>query len=602
MDRCTVVLGIVIGATTVLGCSGTDDSSGPVQSGGDTSAAGGNATGGSVSSGGLPSNTGGAHTGGTLSGATGGTTGVLPGTGGSQPVGGTTGIANATGGNAAGGMAATGGANATGGRSGGPATGGSAATGGYTSLGGSPAATGGTPATGGKAATGGTVATGGNAPTTGGTPATGGKAATGGNAPTGGTKATGGSSSATGGMTGTSCGAGTSTSSDVVVTLSSALQKISGFGASTAWAGTTMSTADADTLWSTTSGAGFSLHRIRIDPTTSTSTSAGELGNAKLAVARGVTVWATPWTPPAADKSNNSTVMGTLTNGQDFASKLATFVTNMKNQGIPIYAVSSQNEPDANVTYESCSYTGATLASFVGSYMGAAVHGVGAKVMTPETQNWCGFPTFLSALEANTAAWGATDIVATHEYGCSPSAYPAIAQAGKEFWETEIYDTNATVDDGMGSALRIAALIHGALTVANMNAWHYWWVYGSGNGGLYDTDSNVWTKRLWVEGNYARFVRPGYQRVSTSGTVPSNVLLTAYNNPTDATVVVVAVNNNSSSTNLSVYISGAAPCSMTPWVTSSSDSLASKSSVTVSGSRFTFSLGAQSVTTFVGKP
>jgi O-glycosyl hydrolase len=41
---------------------------------------------------------------------------------------------------------------------------------------------------------------------------------------------------------------------------------------------------------------------------------------------------------------------------------------------------------------------------------------------------------------------------------------------------------------------------------------------------------------------------------------------------------------------------------MTPWVTSSSDDLASKSAVSVSGSRFTFPLGAQSVTSLVGKP
>jgi O-glycosyl hydrolase len=64
----------------------------------------------------------------------------------------------------------------------------------------------------------------------------------------------------------------------------------------------------------------------------------------------------------------------------------------------------------------------------------------------------------------------------------------------------------------------------------------------------------------------------------------------------------VAINNNTSATNVSVFISGASPCSMTPYVTSSSDSLASKTAVSVSGSRFTFSLGGQSVTTFVGKP
>jgi glucuronoarabinoxylan endo-1,4-beta-xylanase len=391
-------------------------------------------------------------------------------------------------------------------------------------------------------------------------------------------------------------------SGDLSVTLSSLEQTISGFGASTAWGSGFTNASDPDTLWSTTTGAGLSLHRIHIDDADD---STSEVSIAQKAVSYGVTVWATPWTPPAVDKSNDSTVEGTLTNPSAFATYLTGFVANMKKAAVDIYAVSSQNEPDANVTYESCAYTGTTLASFVGSYMGPAFAGSSIKVMTPETQNWCDFPSFLSALEANTAAWNATDIVATHEYGCSPAAYPAIQAAGKEFWETEIYDENTYASnadtDGMPSGLWVAAEIHNALTVANMNAWHYWWVYGSGTGGLYDTSTNVWTKRLWVEGNFARFVRPGYQRVSTSGG-PSNVLLTAYTNASNGTVVIVAINNNTSSTPLSVFVSGAAPCSFTPWVTSSSDSLASQTPVTVSKSRFTTTLAAQSVTTFVGTP
>jgi glucuronoarabinoxylan endo-1,4-beta-xylanase len=386
-----------------------------------------------------------------------------------------------------------------------------------------------------------------------------------------------------------------------VVNLSSVQQKISGFGASTAWAGATMSTTDADLLWSTTTGAGLSLHRIRID-TTGTSTSGGELGNAKLAVARGVTIWATPWTPPAADKDNNNNVMGHLSNGQDFANKLKTFVSNMKTAGVPIYAVSAQNEPDANVSYESCVYDGTSISSFIAKYMGPALSGT-VKIMAPETQNWCGFKTFWPLIKANTTAMGYIDIVATHEYGCNVTAYPDIAQAGKEFWETEIYDTVTATDDGMGSGLRVAKLIHEALTVANMNAWHYWWVYGGENGGLFNTATTPAhaTKRLWVEGNWARFVRPGYSRVATSGTVPSGVLVSAFKNATDGTVSIVAVNNNTSATNVSLFISGAAPCSMTPWVTSASDSLTAKSAVAVSNSRLTASLAAQSVTTFVGK-
>ncbi|HVZ86301.1 MAG TPA: glycoside hydrolase family 30 beta sandwich domain-containing protein, partial [Polyangia bacterium] len=407
----------------------------------------------------------------------------------------------------------------------------------------------------------------------------------------------------TGGATGTggagtvTCGGGSAMSGDVTVSLSSAQQKISGFGASTAWS-STMSAADADTLWSTTSGAGLSLHRIRIDYTNGQTS---ETNIAKLAVARGVTVWATPWTPPVADKSNDNAVEGTLTNGSAYATFLVGFTSYMKNQGVNIYAVSAGNEPDANVTYESCVYTGGTMDAFISSYMGPAFAGTGIKVMAPETQNWCDFPNFEPTLVKESYV----SIIATHEYGCSPKAYPDIAAAGKEFWETEIYDTaSTTADPGMGSALRVAKLINDAMTVANMNAWHYWWVYPSSadNGALWDKNTNAPSKRLWVEGNYARFVRPGYQRVGTTGTPPSGVLLSAYKNAADGTVAVVAINNNTSSTSASFYISGTAPCSVTPYVTDGGNSLGAKSAIAVSGGRFTATLGAQSVTTFVGKP
>jgi glucuronoarabinoxylan endo-1,4-beta-xylanase len=401
------------------------------------------------------------------------------------------------------------------------------------------------------------------------------------------------------------CDGGQSTSADVVVNLADVQQNISGFGASTAW-GSTMSAADADTLWSTTTGAGLSLHRVRIDYQTGQTS---ELSIAKLAVAHGVKVWATPWTPPAADKAGatgaNGEIEGTLSNAPAFATFVAGFVNYMKAEGVNIYAVSAQNEPDATVAYESCSYTGPALASFIGTNLAPALANSGVKIMAPETQNWCGFPTFESALSGNASAWQAASIIATHEYGCDPTAYPEIAKAGKEFWATEMYDTTTSVaDPGIPSALRIAKLIHDALTIANMNAWHYWWVYPSAadNGALWDQGTGKPSKRLWVEGNYARFVRPGFHRVGVTGSVPAGVLLSAYTNPLDGTVSVVAINNNPSSTPLSVFVSGAAPCSVTPWVTSASDDLAPKTAVSVSASRFGATLAADSVTTFVGKP
>jgi glucuronoarabinoxylan endo-1,4-beta-xylanase len=484
-------------------------------------------------------------------------------------------------------VAGTGGSSAEGGR-GGNDSGGLTGAGGLIGSGGT--GTGGVTGTGGITGTGG-VATGGVTGTGGrATGGSGGKGGGGGGGGPGGSS--GGGSHGTGGVGSGTCGGGSAMSGDVTVTLSSLQQKISGFGVSTAW-GSSMSTSDAALLWSTTSGAGLSLHRVRIDYTNGHTS---ELNIAKMAVGYGVTVWATPWTPPVADKSNNNSVEGTLTNGAAFATFLTGFVSWMKSQGVPIYAVSAQNEPDANVTYESCVYTGATMESFISTYMGPAFAGSGVKIMGPETQNWCGFPSFEPMLVKDSYV----SIIATHEYGCSPKAYPDIAAAGKEFWETEIYDSPKSGDSSMSSALRMAKLINDAMTVASMNAWHYWWVYDSSTG-LFTGAGNP-TKRLWVEGNYARFVRPGWQRVGTTGTGPSNVLYSAYTNPADGSVAIVAVNNNTVSTPVSFYVSGMAPCTVTPWVTDANSNLVAQPAVSVTGGRFSATLGGQSVTTFVGKP
>jgi glucuronoarabinoxylan endo-1,4-beta-xylanase len=299
--------------------------------------------------------------------------------------------------------------------------------------------------------------------------------------------------------------------------------------------------------------------------------------------------------------------MPVLSNAQGLASALVTWVQNAKTQGVPIYAVSAENEPDSCGINSTTSYSAAQLAAWI-DVLGPAMAAIGVKVMAPETMNACGFTSYFTAIKNDSAAWSAVDIFASHEYGCGtlPSE-PSIAAAGKEYWETEVDTGTGSGDssgDGIASALKMATTIHNDITKANLNAWHLWWLYNaSGNGGcLYDTTNNVWSKRLWVLGNYARFVRPGYMRVSTSGTVPSGVYVSAYQNPADGTVAVVAINTNSSASPLSLFVSGVVPCSITPWVTSAADSLASKTAITVSNARFSATLDAQSVTTFVGKP
>jgi glucuronoarabinoxylan endo-1,4-beta-xylanase len=271
---------------------------------------------------------------------------------------------------------------------------------------------------------------------------------------------------------------------------------------------------------------------------------------------------------------------------------------------VPIYAVSAENEPDSCGINQTTSYSATQLATWIGSYLGPAMSNMGVKVMGPETQNACGFSSYFSAIQSNSAAWSNVSIFASHEYGCGTlPAEPSIASAGKEYWETEVDTGTVNGDsDGMPSALHLAQTIHDDLTKANLNAFHYWWLWAGGTSGLYDTTTKVWRKALWVMGNFSRFARPGYLRVSTSGTPPSGVNVTAYINPSSHALVVVAINTNTSSTNLPLYISGAPPCTLIPWETSASKNLVAGSGVTVANSRVSLALTGQSVTTFVGMP
>ncbi|HLK88703.1 MAG TPA: glycoside hydrolase family 30 beta sandwich domain-containing protein [Polyangia bacterium] len=536
------------------------------------------------------SGTGGSGAGGTASGGSPGTGGEGAGAGGTSS-GGTPGTGGGSGGSGAG----TGG-KGTGGS--GPATGGNSGSGGTASGSGG---AGGMKGTGGVAGTGGAPATGGSAG--GGGHPTGGAA---GSASTGGASGTGGTAGTPGSGT---CGGGAAQSSDVTINESNLQQRITGFGVSSAWAGSYANASDPDYLWSTTTGAGLSLLRIRYGD---------GLAIAKAAVNAGVTVWLTPWGTgtngsPGGSDTTTETANGckssvpVLTNPQDWANTLAAYVQSAKSQGVPLYAVSAENEPDSCGINQTTSYSATQLATWMGSYLGPAMAPLGVKVMGPETQNACGFTSYFSAIQSNAAAWSSVGILASHEYGCGTlPAESSITAANKEYWETEVDTGAASGDspgDGIASALLTVTAMHNDLTKANLNAWHYWWMYCSNSSGcLYDTGTKVWTKRLWAMGNFSRFVRPGWKRVGTSGTTPSGVLVSAYINPANNALSIVAINSNASSKDVSFYISGAAPCSLTPYETSAGKNLGQGAAVSVSQSRVTVTLNAQSVTTLVGTP
>src|SRR6202451_23188 len=385
------------------------------------------------------------------------------------------------------------------------------------------------------------------------------------------------------------------------VNFGTTFQTIRGFGGATAWMPALTST-QADTLFGTGNNQlGLSLLRVRIDPSSTTGGESNwgtELTNAQEATALGANVIATPWTPPAVWKSSNSTVEGSLNTSEyaNYASYLESFVTFMKNGGVNLYGISMQNEPDANVTYESCVWTGAQMDTWVANNSSVLT----TKLMMPESES---FTTSYSdpALD-DTNAVGHIGIIAGHIYGVSPSYYTNAENKGKEVWMTEHYLSPSGSQPAIGDAIAAAEEIHNSMTTAQYNAYVWWWIAdwnpGTGvtNYGLIDTNSNP-TYYGDALAQFSKFVRPGYVRASATANPNSNVFVSAYKGSSNS--VIVAINAGGSSVSQLFTIQNETVSAVTPYQTTSSEQVAQLSNVSVSSDAFTYTLPAESITTFV---
>jgi len=420
----------------------------------------------------------------------------------------------------------------------------------------------------------------------------------------------------------------TASAQNAVVNYGTAEQTIRGFGGATAWLGQ-LTVPQANALFSPTSGLGLSVLRVRIDPTGSptstppwatTAPNTGswldEVTNAQNAVAANpkAIVMATPWTAPASLKSSSSSqpfFSGTCSpaagfcggflepsNYATYAQYLEDFVTYFDNTaGFDLYAISMQNEPDfANVDYESCNWTAAQMDAWIATDASTLT----TKLIMPESFQ------FIQA-QSNTAledpdAEPLISIIGGHLYGASPSPYTLAQQDRKELWMTEHMFTPAGSQPAIGDALQLAEEIHNSMVVGNYSAYVYWWIWDDPaddiNYGLINSSTTAPVPTYYGDaiGQFSKFIQPGYVMVSASDPIPG-VFDSAYMG--DGNLVIVAINSNTTATSFPVTIQGQAATSFTPYQTSATETMAQLTPVSVTGGSFTYSLPAQSITTFV---
>lgn len=378
------------------------------------------------------------------------------------------------------------------------------------------------------------------------------------------------------------------------INFSTTYQTIRGFGTSTAWQ-PVLSSAQANSLFGTGPGqVGLTILRSRIDPSSTTGGSnwATERSNAQQAqsINSQVIVFATPWTPPAVWKTNNSVDDGALLTADydNFANYLNAFIAYEKAGGVNLYAISVQNEPDFLPSYESCGYSGAQMDAFIAKEGGK----INTRLMMPESDTFNTNESDPTLNDSN--AVGFVSIVAGHTYGTNPFYYTNAKNKGKDVWMTEVTYTPAagsSAQPTISDAISAAKLYHQSMAVAQYNAYVYWWTPLLLNG----SNPNYYAYAL---GQYSRFVRPGYVMTGANNNPTSGVYVTSFKGNNN--YVIVAVNSNSSASSINFSMSGATISSMTPYQTNASGGLIQEGAVSVSNNSFVYSLQGQSITTFVG--
>jgi len=369
-------------------------------------------------------------------------------------------------------------------------------------------------------------------------------------------------------------------------------QTVRGFGgfSGAGWAAE-LTSAQVDAAFGTGTGQiGLSIMRVRIDPDASKWST--QLPSAQLAKAKGAILFATPWTPPASMKTNNSLVSGRLATSHytDYATHLLNFAGTMQAGGAALYGFSIQNEPDWDPSYEGCQWNATEFIDFLSS-QGARFGSY--KVMAPESLNFS--KTLTDPILNSATAAPQFDIVAGHLYGVNPSDYPLARSKGKELWMTEHYTDSTSDANDWTKALPVALELHNSM-VANYSAYVWWYIRRSY--GLLTEDGNV-SKRGYIMAQFAKYVRPGAVRIAATEKPYADVYVTAYKN-TAGKLVVVAVNNGTSQRQLQLQVGSAAP-GFTKYRTTSTDNTGYAGQYTVTGGVATAYVDPGSVNTFVSQ-
>ena len=297
-----------------------------------------------------------------------------------------------------------------------------------------------------------------------------------------------------------------------------------------------------------------------------------------------LTLFASPWSPPAFMKDNNDRMHGGKLKPafyQPWANYYAKFIQAYEKEGMPVWGLSIQNEPMATQRWESCVYTAENERDFLKNYLGPTMEkqGLGDKKIIVWDHNrdlmFQQADVIFSDPEAAKYAWG----IGFHWYESwsgGEEVYDNVARVHEAWPEKNILFTEGCAEKFIPEQIYSWALgeRYGRSMINDFNngttGWTDWNILLDDKGGPNHTQNFcfapvhantatgelMYTSAYYYIGQFSKFIRPGAKRISSIAS-RSHLLTTAFLNP-DGKVVVIVMNTGKLASPANLWIKGKA--------------------------------------------
>ena len=339
---------------------------------------------------------------------------------------------------------------------------------------------------------------------------------------------------------------------------------------------------DGQPDWENKTGHGFSIEKDKQYGIISVIKEIQEIAK-ECGVEKDLKFFASSWTPPGWMKvatsssqscENNELLLkgGKLNDVyiDELGKYYVRFIEEYQKAGIPIYAMTLQNEPLLEIDYPSCYITGgqeAKLAKAIKQELAKS------KVLNDQEKdvkvwafdhNFDGAQAYVADLFATADGRENVDGIAFHPYGGSPSTMGSLYDQYKEDYTMHL--TERSVWGASGVSDIISWFRNGS---ESYNAWvtmldskiapHQW--VGTPDPTLFVQDAynrnKYWaTPEVYLIGQLTKYVRPGFVRIASSSGSTSSVTNVAFKDPETGKIVMVVANSTGSKQEFKVVNNG----------------------------------------------